>query len=729
MRRMNRLLFLTPLVILCETIFLCGTTFLIPETHAQKRVELPQPQQSDDVIRIKSELVQTDVTVVDRQGRFVEGLQPEQFELRVDGRVQPIAFFDQVIAGGPDEEKKLVAAQNPNGNTPPKSDSSPANSEALKDRGRVIFFFIDDVHLGAESLGRTRASLLRFVEKKMTDNDHVAIISTSGQIGFLQQLTNSKAVLREAIDRLHFKRNIDSTSAAMKVPISEVDANLVANHRDVRLFQYLVEATMNEFQTDAWNAALIVKQRIRQINAQSRPTELYTLYGLENLMRSSAPLAGRKLVFFVSDGFIVDMKKSEAPNVLRRVANEAARVGAVVYTMDSRAMFSDPAVDASKNGYVDFSSRQGGRLLEESKMPQEALETLADETGGRAFLNPNDFDGALAQAIRETSDYYLLDWRPDSESQRSGRSRLEVIVKGRPELRVRMRRHIFDFKSDETASSAATKKTASSGKSPEDELRATLGSLYPHRELPTSLSAGYVRTPNNGMLLNVSIQLDGAALNFEGSDGKNQSEIDVLGVALDDRGSFSSFKQKLAVHRQAVFSRSEHAIQWNQSLPLPPGLYQVRVAIRESATGRTGSAMQWIEIPKIEPGSLAFSNIFIGERKDEGAGVSQRVAVNVNHSFARHSWMRYQAYLYNLVRVGNASELAFEVNVLRGNRVVFILPTAKLGSTSANDPTSFPLSGEINLEPFPPGHYTLQISARDRTAKTSISQQTQFTIE
>jgi VWFA-related protein len=710
---------------------LSGTILLLPSAYAQKPAPPTQPQQTDDIIRIKTELVRTDITVVDKQGRFVEGLKPEQFELRVEGRVQPIAFFERVRAGSPTEQKQLAETKNEPGTTRPTD--VPGETEEVEDRGRIIFFFVDDVHLGGVSLGRTRASLVRFVEKQMTDNDRVAIISTSGQIGFLQQLTENKAVLREAIDRLHYRRNTDSTSAAMKVPISEVDANLVANHRDVRLFQYLVEATQNEFQTDAWNAALIVRQRIRQINAQSRPIELHTLYGLENLMRSSASLVGRKLVFFISDGFIVDMKKSDAPNVLRRVADEAARVEAVIYTMDSRAMFSDPAVDASRNGYLDFSSRQGGRLLEESKMPQEALETLADETGGRAFLNPNDFDGALAQAIRETSDYYLLDWRPDNESQREGKSRLEVIVKGRPDVRVRMRRHIYDLKSDETATLTLAKKASATIKTPEDELRATLGSLYPHRELPVSLSAGYVRTPNNGMMLNVSMQLDGSALHFEETasnpGGTNDSEVDVLGVALDDRGSFSSFKQKLSVLREAVFSKDEHYVQWNQSLPLPPGLYQVRVAVRERKTGRTGSAMLWLEIPQINPASLALSNIFIGERKNEGGNNAQKVTVNVDHSFGRHSSLRYQTYLYTPGRAQGSSDITLNVKLLRGNRLVISLPAGKLGAASAGDPTALPLSGEINLDQLPGGRYTLQISATDRTTKTAVSQQTQFTIE
>jgi hypothetical protein len=55
-------------------------------------------------------LVQTDVSVFDKRGRFVEDLKPEQFELQVDGRVQPVIFFERVTAGSLSEESQLTAA-------------------------------------------------------------------------------------------------------------------------------------------------------------------------------------------------------------------------------------------------------------------------------------------------------------------------------------------------------------------------------------------------------------------------------------------------------------------------------------------------------------------------------------------------------------------------------------------------------------------------------------------
>ena len=100
-----------------------------------------------------------------------------------------------------------------------------------------------------------------------------------------------------------------------------------------------------------------MKNRVRQINAQSKLVEMETLSRLESLIRSTGPLPGRKVVFFISDGFVMDSKRSSGRDVMQSLANEAARVGAVVYTLDTRSNFFGASVDASRNEYPDFGSR------------------------------------------------------------------------------------------------------------------------------------------------------------------------------------------------------------------------------------------------------------------------------------------------------------------------------------------------------------------------------------
>lgn len=77
---------------------------LFSSIHGLTQQQTPSPT-PDNVIRINTELVQTGVTVLDSRGNFVNGLTREQFELTVDGKLQPISFFEQVEGGSAQERR------------------------------------------------------------------------------------------------------------------------------------------------------------------------------------------------------------------------------------------------------------------------------------------------------------------------------------------------------------------------------------------------------------------------------------------------------------------------------------------------------------------------------------------------------------------------------------------------------------------------------------------------
>src|SRR5829696_5390514 len=158
----------------------------------------PSAKEDEEVVRISTELVQTDVMVFDGSGKFVDGLKPEQFELRVEGRPQQINFFERVKAGAVNEDAQIAAARGGAG-----GGASPGGAALPLDRGRTAVFFVDDLHLSASSSIHIRKTLLRFVEEELGQNDQAAVISASGQVGFLQQLTDNKAVLRAAAGRIN----------------------------------------------------------------------------------------------------------------------------------------------------------------------------------------------------------------------------------------------------------------------------------------------------------------------------------------------------------------------------------------------------------------------------------------------------------------------------------------------------------------------------------------------
>src|SRR6185295_17664860 len=125
----------------------------------------------DDVVRVYTELVQTDVMVFDKSGKFVNGLKPENFELRVDGKPRPIQAFEQITAGS-SEESQLAAARG-------------ATTVNLKrpvplDRGRIVFFYIDDIHMDHVGVVTAKKLIASFIDKQMGQNDQVAIASATG---------------------------------------------------------------------------------------------------------------------------------------------------------------------------------------------------------------------------------------------------------------------------------------------------------------------------------------------------------------------------------------------------------------------------------------------------------------------------------------------------------------------------------------------------------------------
>jgi VWFA-related protein len=721
----------------------------LPGVSAQQPAAKPQasPTPPSDVITVNTELVQTDVMVFDKAGHLVEGLSPDEFVLTLDGKPQPISFFERVKTGSFQEASQVTSTKSTENRN---RKVEPPTLAGVTRPGRVILFFVDDVHLSNASLTRTRKALTEFIDKRMHDGDQVAIVSTSGQIGFLQQLTDNEAVLHEAIERLNYKRNPETYAG--RTIITDYQANQVAEHNDRALFNYLVTSTLNEYQLvplkggDPRGLAQVainnVKNRVSQIQANSKATTNNTLDVLLSLMRSSAQLPGRKLVFFVSDGFITDTRGSNAMTMLKRVTELASRVGIVVYTMEASGVYYDPAVDAARNDISDGigSGTVARNWTGESAGMREPLRILADDTGGRALLNSNSIPSSIQEALDETSSYYLLAWRPEAEDQRSGKAQLKVSLKNHPDLRVRLRRNYYtplakaaesDLPKNPVSANAHSEPPTAATKNepqPEVELLAALGSLYANKTLPASLVVGYVNTPDQGLTLKLSMQIERWAFNFD-SAADQKKEVDVIGAAIDDRGMIVSFKQVLTITPNAAAQKAGLPVQWNQQLRLPAGLYQVRVALRERGSGRTGSARQWIEVPEISKETLQMSSLFVGERKvaaGEPTAAPGSLLVNVTQRFERSSALRYQTYLYNVS--GTTADIEIEARVLQDGETIMTTPAAKVPGDSLKD-NALPYWAELSLAGLRPGYYQLQVIATDRRTKNRAMQRMHFMVQ
>jgi len=91
-------------------------------------------------------------------------------------------------------------------------------------------------------------------------------------------------------------------------------------------------------------------------------------------------------------------------------------------------------------------------------------------------------------------------------------------------------------------------------------------------------------------------------LSFDLKEGKQAADVDIGGIFYDDKGKpVNSFVGRLRIFPvpdDAPLEKRKQAIYGFRAW-LAPGLYQVRVAVRDVNSGRLGSAMEFIEIPKI----------------------------------------------------------------------------------------------------------------------------------
>src|SRR6185369_6572514 len=267
--------------------------------------------QQTEVIRTNTELVQTAITVLDKKGHFVDGLQRDQFQLIVDGKPRPVAFFERVASGSP-RELEIAALNN--------ATLKPAATTTAVPRipGRTIVFFIDDLHLSPDSLNRTRMMLQHFLDREMSSKDNIAILTASGQVGFLEQFTSNRAVLDAAMSRLIPRPyDADGYSYGNATKMTEFMAFTIETAKtDRKVMDFYIEECMkgaNNFRTAQQVRALIrqsceneVKSSARAVLLQAAQITQNTYNSLENAMRSLSRAAGRKLAFFVSDGFLLD---------------------------------------------------------------------------------------------------------------------------------------------------------------------------------------------------------------------------------------------------------------------------------------------------------------------------------------------------------------------------------------------------------------------------------------
>jgi len=304
----------------------------------------------------------------------------------------------------------------------------------------------------------------------------------------------------------------------------------------------------------------------------------------------------------ISDGFYLNDRKSGALGRIKRITDAAGKAGVVIYTLDARGIIGD-SLDVTNNRPIDSEGQTAGSTIGEIAASQDGLNALAGDTGGKTFRNTNaPMSEWVDKVLDETANYYLVAWRPDTEEQKRGKfNHIEASVIGRPDLTVRLRSAYF--KSAPLPFLSVKRKIEKDPtKAREDDMRLVIDAPVNQTQIPTKLGLFLAQMPGVGTQVVASVEINREALSFDLKDGKQSADLDIGGIFYDDKGKpVNSFVGRLRIFpipEDAPPEKRKQAIYAFRAW-LPPGLYQVRVGIRDLNSGRLGSAMQFIQVPKV----------------------------------------------------------------------------------------------------------------------------------
>ena len=723
------------------------TLFVLSSLGQQPAATPPE----DQVVRISTDLIQIDVTVTDKNGKVVSGLTADDFEVFENGEKQTLSaasFMTKSIAGASVGGNAADSRQTGAGNTSMVS-TTPGSVR------RTIAIVVDDLTMSFGSVYYARKALRKFVEEQMQPGDLVAIIRTAGAVGALQQFTSDKRLLLSAIDAIRWNpltSEIEGLSSVNQTP-----QDLSERFRSES--DHIAEKAGNDTsgRTTGLVHPSITQSKARDYNDLKNANEFEAgLYAqasvgtMRYLIRGMNELPGRKVMMLFSDGIqigsdTVKSRSSVVYDMLQDLAEYANRSSVVVYTFDTRGLKS-MALQASDSTYEIIDGQRASKermRTDDFKASQDGLVFLAKRTGGQALLNSNDLNWGINRSLEEQAGYYLLAYVPNAEKFDPGKRRfnkLEVKVRG-PGLKVAYRGGFFNTPPVEPDSTIS---------GPQRDLVKALTSPFASNQIQLAANSLFADEPA-GSYVRSFLHIDAKSLNFsDTADGWKTATFDIGAVAFGNNGVAVEQKESqytIKAKGPTFNAMMQKGFVYVLIVPVKkPGVYQYRVAIRDTTSGKIGSASQILEVPdltkrKLTISSMAVENVSMSIWQNIAAGKvgngpgqiqvpSTLLYDTVLREFRAGTVLRYGFEVYNAKSDGQEMpKLETQAKILQNNATVIEGSLNKINPGAQNDPKHVKVSGAILLkDTLQPGDYLLQLTVFDRSGKQAAIQIMPFAI-
>jgi len=353
---------------------------------------------------VKVDLVTTDVIVRTARGQFIADLKPEDLEVFEDGVKQDIATMT-MIHGGREYNVRSLPAPAHEGLIIPRT--RPRNDTA----GRIFVIVLDDFHLDAASTPRVRDIAGRILRNLIHEGDMFGIVST-GYSSISEPLTYDRQVLESAISRMTggalTPKEIIQGGQGSEGPTE-------LRHRAHVAFSTAYDLMRNLEKLQNRRKAVIFISSGYDFNpyAASRLEEQALRLRVETADLQNDP-------FFRTQQSSQLLAESDLVREIAELTRAANRANATIYTIDPRGLAAGPDVDQ------DIKTAEWQTHL---RVSQDSLRVIAEESGGFAIVNQNNFDAGLKRIDNETSDYYVLGYYASNQDPLKRTRKIEVRTK------------------------------------------------------------------------------------------------------------------------------------------------------------------------------------------------------------------------------------------------------------------------------------------------------------
>jgi len=504
------------------------------------------------VFRSKVEIIQLDVSVLDKHRQPIKGLTESNFTVLEDGKPQKIVGFSTF-----DMDDAPAPATGWMRDVPPD-----VTTNDIKPESRLWVIVLDDAMIPQEPFSiKSAKEIARNIIEKLGPNDLTAVVFT-GDNRKTQDFTSDKTKLMAALDKF----NPGLTS-----------------------YRFGLDTGLND--TDLW----FYQSSVR------------TLASVAGFL-SQVPQR-RKSVFWISPGAPIDLcapnlatpdgRPQYVPNCSKLPPQEMVDLNRSLeegFRQAQRANVTFYPIDPSgldgMHQYLSLRIGEGG-AKHKSTVLQDVLVETAANTGGRAILNTNAFGPEIGEIFEENKSYYLLAIEPANPVADGKLHKLQVKV-DRPDVDVRTRSGYY-------APEAVTKedkKIAKSGMTPEAvALAKAMAGVLPTAGMPMRASAAAFAVPGQ-RLSTVTVVLGvRQPIPADAANGRVTETTELLTSAFTPEGDPKGSQKHTAKIVLRSGANGEAAYEVLARIDLPAGRYQLRLAAHNTTAGKDGSVFVDVTVP------------------------------------------------------------------------------------------------------------------------------------